>query len=136
MSTQTMALEKPMSNKKEKVAKVVRNAALALNTVMLYADITAMKVFAIGGDDVTITDGTGVTASQMMGRIIGIMLTITRFAGVGLVLFGVYEIVMSFMQQQPEAKTKGIIMALSGVVMIALKSILQAVGVLGGGAAT
>ena len=39
---------------------------------------------------------------------------------------GVYEIVMSFMQNQPEAKTKGIIMAISGAVMIGLKPIVEA----------
>ena len=36
---------------------------------------------------------------------------------------------MSFQAQQPEAKTKGIIMSLSGVAMVALKSILTALGV-------
>jgi hypothetical protein len=36
---------------------------------------------------------------------------------------------MSFMQNQPEAKTKGIIMALCGVVMISLKSLIAAFGI-------
>lgn len=70
-------------------------------------------------------------ASSMMGRVIGILLTITRYVGVALVIYGVYEVIMSFMQNQPEAKTKGIIMALAGVVMIALKSVLKTMGVLG-----
>lgn len=34
------------------------------------------------------------------------------------------------MQNQPEAKTKGIIMALAGIVMTALKSILSGLGVI------
>lgn len=66
-----------------------------------------------------------------MGKIIGILLTITRFVGVALVVYGVYEVVMSFMQNQPEAKTKGIIMALAGIVMTALKSILVAIKIVG-----
>ena len=33
-------------------------------------------------------------------------------------------------QNQPEAKTKGIIMALAGIVMTALKSILKSLGVI------
>lgn len=114
----------------EKGAKVVRNSLLALNTVMLYANITAMRVYAFG-ENVTVTASGDADAGALMGKIIGIMLTITRFAGVGLVLFGIYEIVMSFMQQQPEAKTKGIIMAMSGIVMIALKSILSGIGIIG-----
>ena len=66
-----------------------------------------------------------------MGKIIGILLTITRYVGVALVIYGVYEIVMSFMQNQPEAKTKGIVMALAGVVMIGLKSIIVGLGIIG-----
>ena len=80
------------------------------------------------GEDVTINNTT-TDANALMGKIIGILLTITRFVGVAMIVYGVYEIVISFQQQQPEAKTKGIIMALSGVAMVALKSILQALGV-------
>lgn len=120
---------------KEKCAKMIRNAAMAVNSVLLVAECTAMRVFASDFESVTITASGTESATDLMGKVIGIMLTITRFAGIGLVVFGIYEIVMSFMQQQPEAKTKGIIMALAGIVMIALKSILQAVGIVGGGAA-
>lgn len=76
-----------------------------------------------------VTVGTSADAGGMMNKVIGILLTITRYVGVALVVYGVYEIVMSFMQNQPEAKTKGIIMGLAGAAMIALKSILQTVGV-------
>jgi hypothetical protein len=37
---------------------------------------------------------------------------------------------MSFMQNQPEAKTKGIFMVAAGVVLVALKSILSGLGVI------
>lgn len=90
---------------------------------------TIMQASAFG-DSVTIT-ATDADANNMMGNVIGILLTITRFVGVALAIYGVYEIVMSFMQNQPEAKTKGIVMALAGVVMIALKSVLQAMNIIG-----
>lgn len=88
---------------------------------------------ADGGDDfgsVTVSTSSG-SATSLMGKIIGILLTITRYVGVALVIYGVYEIVMSFMQNQPEAKTKGIVMALAGVVMIGLKSIIVGLGIIG-----
>lgn len=94
-------------------------ATVAMGTMTSFADF--------GGDSVTINGGGD--AATMMGKIIGILLTITRFVGVALVVYGVYDVVMSFMQQQPEAKTKGIIMALAGIVMTALKSILISIGV-------
>ena len=90
---------------------------------------TIMQASAFG-DSVTIT-ATDADANNMMGNVIGILLTITRFVGVALAIYGVYEIVMSFMQNPPEAKTKGIVMALAGVVMIALKSVLQAMNIIG-----
>lgn len=102
-------------------------------SLVLAAMIVSMNMtcaFATGFDDtVTVSAGSSADAGDLMGRIIGILLTITRYVGVALVIYGVYEVVMSFMQNQPEAKTKGIIMALAGVVMIALKSILVAVGI-------
>lgn len=107
-------------------------------SLVLAAMIVSMNMtcaFATGGatgfdDAVTVSSGTGADAGTLMGKIIGILLTITRYVGVALVIYGVYEVVMSFMQNQPEAKTKGIIMALAGVVMIALKSILVGVGII------
>lgn len=101
-------------------------------SLVLAAMIVSMNMtcaFAGFGDSVIINAG-GADAGDLMGKIIGILLTITRYVGVALVIYGVYEVVMSFMQNQPEAKTKGIVMALAGVAMIALKSILQATGVI------
>jgi hypothetical protein len=103
-------------------------------SLVLAAMIVSMNMtcaFATGGfgDSVSINTG-GADAGDLMGKIIGILLTITRYVGVALVIYGVYEVVMSFMQNQPEAKTKGIVMALAGVAMIALKSILSATGVI------
>ena len=110
-------------------AKSWRNKVMA-SAMCTYAalQIMPMSVSAFG-ENVTINN-TAPDATNLMGQIIGILLTITRFVGVALVVYGVYEIVMSFMQNQPEAKTKGIIMALAGVVMIALKSVLSGLGVI------
>lgn len=121
--------------KNTKFGNFVRKAVTSVSVASMMAMASATPVFAGGAgggtwDSVTVT-GDGANAQDMMGKIIGILLTITRFVGVALVIYGVYEIVMSFMQNQPEAKTKGIVMALAGVVMIGLKSILQAVGVVG-----
>ncbi len=77
----------------------------------------------------TVTVDEGTTAESAMGAVIGVVLTIMRYVGVAMVIYGIYEIVMSIQNNQPEAKTKGIIMALSGVVMIAIKSLISAFGI-------
>lgn len=107
--------------------------------------LTALSMFLFGGNTVPVlaapdptkapSAGTSVTVDSsatmdtVMGNVIGFLLTMTRWVGVALLIYGVYEIVMSFMQNQPEAKTKGIIMAFAGVVLIALKSALGLMGV-------
>lgn len=108
--------------------------------------LTALSMFLFGGNTVPVLAGTkdptpapgsgtsvsvdsNATMDSVMGNVIGFLLTMTRWVGIALLIYGVYEIVMSFMQNQPEAKTKGIIMAFAGVVLIALKSALALMGV-------
>lgn len=128
------ALEnREVAKKKSGFKKFFRSIYGAGAAASVMATATASQVFAGGsfGEDVTITASGDADASGLMGKIIGILLTITRFVGVALVIYGVYEVVMSFMQNQPEAKTKGIVMALAGVVMIGLKSIIKGIGLIG-----
>lgn len=117
----------------KKKNKGILAKALALGTTVGAVATNTMVAMAEADDWGSATikeDAENASATGMMGKILGILLTITRFVGVALTIYGVYEIVMSFMQQQPEGKTKGIVMALSGVAMIALKSILQGAGIL------
>lgn len=111
-----------------KLGKRAKRIYTSVCTALMCSSAFALSAGAFG-EGVTITAGAETDANALMGKIIGILLTITRFVGVALIVYGVYEIVMSFQQQQPEAKTKGIIMALSGVAMVALKSILVALKV-------
>lgn len=121
-----------MTTTKKKKCGLFRKIMTGAGIMSAMASMSATTAFASSfGEDVKVTANGGTDASTMMGKIIGILLTITRFVGVALVVYGVYEVVMSFMQNQPEAKTKGIIMALAGIVMTALKSILVAIKIVG-----
>lgn len=82
-------------------------------------------------DSVKINSGAIADPVSGMEKIFGVILTVMRFIGIGMVIWGIYSIVMSVTQERPEEKVKGIALALSGVVMIGLKSLLQAVGVFG-----
>lgn len=91
-------------------------------SIMCMICMTMVEVYADG-------DGNGNGTAKVdstMKKVLGYMFVITKWVGIALILYGVYEIVMSFMQNQPEAKTKGIIMAISGAVMIGLKPIVEA----------
>jgi hypothetical protein len=118
-------------NKKNKVKGILARAAAFGMAASSVATMTAAQVFADDFGSVTVS-GDDVSASTVMGKVIGMLLTITRFAGVALAVYGVYEIIMSFTQNQAEAKTKGVIMTLSGVIMVALKSVLIGFGIITG----
>lgn len=120
-----------MTTTKKKKCGLFRKIMTGAGIMSAMASMSATTAFASFGEDVTVKANGSTNATEMMGKIIGILLTITRFVGVALVVYGVYEVVMSFMQNQPEAKTKGIIMALAGIVMTALKSILVAIKIVG-----
>jgi hypothetical protein len=109
------------------LAKKATYVATVASCTAMTAPVMALAEDDAGNGDwsgVNITASSSQDAGTLMGNILGILLTITRYVGVAMVIYGVYEIVMSFMQNQPEAKTKGIVMALSGVVMIGLKGVL------------
>ena len=132
-ATGTVTVE-PVKTRKASIARKLMTAGMCANAMVGATALTAVTAFADGNEwneSVGISDSGG-SATGIMGNVIGILLTITRYVGVALVVYGVYEVVMSFMQNQPEAKTKGIIMALAGAVMVGLKSVLEAMGVITG----
>lgn len=120
--------------KQSRIVTKMRNLMTGVTALSAVTGMAATQAFAIGAEanDVTVKTGDGTAdADKMMGKIIGILLTISQYVGVALVIYGVYEVIMSFMQNQPEAKTKGIVMALAGAVMVGLKSIIKGMGVIG-----
>ena len=92
-----------MTTTKKKKCGLFRKIMTGAGIMSAMASMSATTAFASFGEDVKVTANGGTDASTMMGKIIGILLTITRFVGVALVVYGVYEVVMSFMQNQPEA---------------------------------
>ena len=113
--------------------KMCQNAFAAATGTYLSVMSTMMFASAKGdgdwGNGITVSNASASKESvdTLMNNVIGILLTIARYAGIALLVYGIYEVVMSFMQQQPEAKTKGIIMAICGVVLIALKTLVNVV---------
>jgi len=122
------AMAQPKQNKAQKMFGNVLGFGTAMSAVVgTAATTTFADAFAEASFDVNKT----ADADSMMKKVIGILLGICKYVGVALIVYGIYEVVMSFMQNQPEAKTKGIIMALCGAVMMTIQSILTSV--MGGG---
>lgn len=128
-----MKKEVTIKKKASRLAKSIYAASASAAIATSMFTTTAFANDSFGGDSVKINN-TGGNAGDLMGKVIGVLLSITRFVGVALIVYGLYEVVQSFMQNQPEAKTKGIIMALAGIACTALKSILAGLGVIDNGA--
>lgn len=109
--------------KENKAHKICRNIYAATMAASAMIGATGAVAFADGGGSLD-SDG-----NNIMKNIISLLFTISKYVGMALIIYGVYEIVMSFMQQQPEAKTKGIVMALCGAAMTMLQELCKLVGV-------
>lgn len=115
-----------MKNFKNKIVKGSEKAMRKLHAVYC-AFVCAMAATTIAAS----ADEADEVGQQVASGVISALLTISKYVGIGIVAFGVYEIAMSFMQNQPEAKTKGITMAIVGAILIGLKAMLSSIGVLG-----
>jgi len=104
--------------------------AMSLGTIAGVMSSMFATTALAGWDESVKVTGSDTDADDIMGKVIGILLSIARYVGVGLIIYGVYEVVTSFMQNQPEAKTKGIVMALSGAALTGMKTILKGMGVI------
>ena len=70
----------------------------------------------------------GSDLDSLMGGLIGMMLTIARYAGMGLTVWGIIKTVMAYKDDNTNEITQGIRLAVVGIFLIALKSILSGLG--------
>ncbi len=83
---------------------------------------------SISSVDIKVGDTT--STDNLMGTIIAWMLKLVQYIGIGILVWGVIEIVLSFTQDMPDKKIKGITLAFSGAVCIGLKAVLGTLGII------
>ena len=92
----------------ERGKKAVRCAyalGMAASTFATAAAATGAVAYAAGKEQ------------QVITQIKNIMTSVMKYVGIGLCIFGVYELAMAFLQQAPEQKTKGILIIVVGALM-------------------
>lgn len=105
----------------------LKNKAKLISSIIAFSSITSiMSTNALAWNDEIKVDTTiySANADALFPNILGILLGITRYIGIGLVIYGTFEIVQSFYNSQPELKSKGVMMTMSGFVCIGIKSML------------
>lgn len=113
-------MEIQKTKKRGKLLSKLEKMYMSLSAAMLSGIMCAVSASAV--DDSK--------AKDAMGNLMGVISTVSMYVGIGLLAFGAYEIIMSVIQSQPEAKTKGITLAVVGAILIGFKAILE--GVLSG----
>jgi len=111
---------------RQKAEKCMRYAYAFSKAAATFAGTTAAAgtvAFAAGD-----ADG---AAGTIMDNIVSYMKTILKWVGIGIAIFGVYEVAMAFLQQAPEQKTKGILMVVVGGCMIGMGGLVDAMRKLG-----
>ena len=106
-------------NLKQKVVK----GALTLQTAMLVAPLTASANTQIAVNSNTSMD-------DIIGRAIDVVLTLARYVGVILLIFGIYQLYMSFKDDNPDGKVKAITLLVTSIGLITIKSILVGMGII------
>ena len=91
--------------------KNIKNVLASASTLAAMASIGMTQVFAEGGGFIENGAEGTVDGNAALGGIIDTLCSIAMYVGIALAAYGVYEVVQSFMQNQPEAKTKGIVLA-------------------------
>ena len=98
----------------------------AITTVILSITFAPSVCLASSIQSATWTGGDSL--DNLMGSIIGMMLTIARYAGMGLTVWGIVKTVMAYKDDNTNEITQGIRLAIVGIFLIALKSILSGLG--------
>ena len=118
---------------KNNVKRFIGKAGLALMTVQatVLSGASAITSHAMNLEQVSVNTTNMNDPFAGIGKIIGLILRVMQYVGVAMVLYGVYEIVMGMTAEgQAEKKTKGVIMAAAGIIMAAMKAVLNAAGLI------
>lgn len=114
---ETIAAFKEKTSAKERVKGAARSAyalGMAASTFATAATATGVTAFAAHED-------------EAINQIVEIMKKVCKYVGIGLAIFGVYELAMAFLQQAPEQKTKGVLIIVVGAIMIGMGTFIDTI---------
>ena len=104
--------------KRRRLSSRLEKLYVIISCVLMGAIMMAVPAFAAEAE----------VNTEAMTQLFSVLKSVSFYVGLGLLAFGVYEIVMSFIQSQPEAKTKGITLGIVGAVMMGLGPVLDGLG--------
>lgn len=96
-----------------------------------YMAMAMAPVHAAGDEDIpTVTINQDAGTTEIFGRLLGMVIWITRFVGGFLLLWGIVMFAMALKNDEPESKQKAILAFVSGAVLLGLQQILVSAGII------
>lgn len=77
-----------------------------------------------------VTPNANVDPGTLFGNIIGLLLWIALFIGIGILIYGISQLAQAFQEKAPDAMQRGLIACIVGGVFIGMRIILALVGVI------
>lgn len=121
--------------KVKEFGKSIVNAANRKKTAIMASIATAMVMVAspvyASGDIKPANWKGGGDINSMIGSVIGMMLAVAQYAGMALAIWGIVKTVMAYKDDNVNEITQGIRLAVVGVILVALRSVLTGLGFIG-----
>lgn len=67
---------------------------------------------------------------KIAGGVIDLILNIAMYVGAILAIYGVYQLLMAFKDENPDGKIKGVTLTLVGIAIATLRGLLTIVGII------
>lgn len=118
-------------NMRERALRIKEKAMKAFVTAEAAMVTTTAAVSARAfGQNVTLNKNAlnNADPTATMGKAIGVVLMIFQFLGIGAVAFGVAQLALSLIEDQPEKRLKGFAFLGGGVILIGLRFVLKGMG--------
>lgn len=110
-----------LQNVKKKAAYIAATAYTTAAMAPVRAETTVEKVEL---------NNQNVDADTIVGQLMGIVLLVATFAGGVLLLWGFVMFALSVKNDEPESKQKAFLCIISGAVLLSLRMILKAAGII------
>lgn len=100
--------------------------------ILTYLSVMAlsMGVFASSTSDSIQISTEDVKAENLVAKLAGTILDIFQWIGVLLLIWSVGQVVMAFKNEDADSKSRAMMMAIVSIMLITLKTILEAIGII------
>lgn len=107
----------------EKIKRMIKTGCISILTFV--SPLTAMA-----GNDISVALTGEETIGTLVGSVIGTVLDLARYVGIILLIFGLYQLYLSFKDDNPDGKIKAITLLVTSVGLMTIKMILVGLGVI------